>query len=347
MAFNKRNKRKKVRRKKSCFITKIINIGELMINKGIKKLKAAAIQMESKNFNIDENLKNAQKLVEKAVSQGAELILFPEFMPTGYIFSKKIWQAAEPSNGKTVQWLKKNSKKYNVWLGTSFLEAEDENFYNTFVLTNPAGEEDGRVRKAAPCWCEAYYFKEGNYSHVIETEIGKIGVGICYENLLSYLLKEVYEKSVDILLMPYSGPTLMKSSLIKDKHVEEYHKVLKETPLNYANQLGIPVIMSNKCGDWISPVPLGKKQISYFPGFSTIVDSDGTLIEQMDNQEGIIISDVILDPERKKSDKPKYHGRWAWKGHWFRNLLIMQEKIGKIIYLNSNLRKKLARETSL
>ncbi|MDY6797094.1 MAG: hypothetical protein SWK76_17705 [Actinomycetota bacterium] len=44
-----------------------------------------------------------------------------------------------------------------MWLATGFLEAEGEDFYNTFVHCNPSGEEDGRVRKQTPAFAEAYY----------------------------------------------------------------------------------------------------------------------------------------------------------------------------------------------
>ena len=88
------------------------------------------------------------------------------------------WDAGEPSNGKTVQWLKATSRRLHVWLGTSFLEADGADFYDTFVLTAPSGEEAGRVRKQNPAGPEAYFFRGDIGPHVITTAIGKIGVGI-------------------------------------------------------------------------------------------------------------------------------------------------------------------------
>ena len=80
--------------------------------------------MESKNGLIEENLEHATSLVDRAAQEGAKLILLPEFMPTGYIFSKAIWDGAEPKEGPTVKWLRENSKRLGIWLGTSFLEAD-------------------------------------------------------------------------------------------------------------------------------------------------------------------------------------------------------------------------------
>ena len=116
-------------------------------NAEIKRLCIAVIQIESQNGQINKNLKKAAELINEAVKKGAEFILLPEFLAAGYSFSNDIWDAAEPKNGRTVKWLKENTIKYNIWIGTSFLEAEGEDFYNTFVLMKPDGKEAGRVRK--------------------------------------------------------------------------------------------------------------------------------------------------------------------------------------------------------
>jgi N-carbamoylputrescine amidase len=90
-------------------------------------------------------------------------------MPTGYIFTTEIWDGAEPKSGPTVRWLCENSKRFNVWMGTSFLEADGEDFFNTFVLATPDGKEAGRVRKCPPAAFEAYFTVGSPGSHVIDT----------------------------------------------------------------------------------------------------------------------------------------------------------------------------------
>src|SRR5260370_3437252 len=141
-------------------------------------LRVAAAQMESRNGEVEANLAHATALVEEAARRGAQLVVFPELMPTGYVLTKEIWNAAEPREGPTVHWLKESSKRWGIWLGTSFLEAVGEDFFNTFVLTAPTGEEAGRVRKQFPAIWEAYFFNGDPGSHVIEPTLGKIGLGI-------------------------------------------------------------------------------------------------------------------------------------------------------------------------
>jgi hypothetical protein len=57
--------------------------------------------------------------------------------------------------------------------------------------------------------------------------------------------------------------------------------------------------MVNKVGRSYKPPPNEIK--GFYPGLSAIVDSDGTVRQSMDDQEGIGLADVTLDPSRKKS----------------------------------------------
>ena len=313
----------------------------------VRTIRVAAVQMESKNGLIDTNLHHATQLVDRAAQKGAKLILLPEFMPTGYIFTKSIWDGAEPTKGPTVKWLCENSQRLGVWLGTSFLEADGEDFFNTFVLTTPDGKEAGRVRKQKPAAFEAYFTKGDSGPHVIDTEFGKIGVGICFENQLAYIPHMMHRQSVDLMLMPHSAPTPMHGFFFRRKQVEYYNNTLSKLAARYARLLGVPVVMVNKSGPWKTPLPgLPFRQDSTFPGLSTIADSDGAIKAQMRNEEGIIVEDVTLDPSRKRHEPPQCYGRWAWKGPWWQNVIPVLEAIGGLWYSISSERKKRAREIS-
>jgi N-carbamoylputrescine amidase len=246
--------------------------------------------MQSSDHDIDTNLKRATAFAEKAAAQGARLLLFPELMATGSYLYFDTWDSAEPSNGKTVAWLKSTSKRLGVWLGAGFLEADGADFYDTFVLTTPAGEEAGRVRKQVPAGPEAYFFRGEVGSHVIDTDIGKIGVGICAENYYCFIASQMIQQSADLILMPHASPDMLGGGGLPSPpgtHIATW----------YAKKLGIPAVMVNKVGRSYKPPPNEIK--GFFPGLSAIVDSDGTVRQSMDDKEGIGIADVTLDPLRK------------------------------------------------
>jgi N-carbamoylputrescine amidase len=162
---------------------------------GAMPLRIAVVQMKSLDHDIDGNLKQATKYADEAAAQGVQFILFPEFMATGSYLSFDTWDSAESSQGKSVQWLKSTSRRLHMWLGASFLEASGADFFDTFVLTAPSGDEAGRVRKQIPAGPEAYFLRGDVGPHVISTAIGKIGVGICAENYYCFAASQFLKDS--------------------------------------------------------------------------------------------------------------------------------------------------------
>ena len=216
-----------------------------MVKQGVRTLRVAAVQMESKNGQVEANLEHATRFIEKAAEAGAQLIILPEFMPTGYVFTNAIWEGAETGEGPTVLWLRENSKRLGVWMGTSFLEAEGQDFFNTFVLTRPDGQEAGRVRKQTSALFEAFFVKGDGGPHVLATQFGKVGVGICYENQLAYIPRLMHEQSVDLLVMPHSAPTPTPTILVSRQNAEDFNRGRKDLASHYARVLGVPAVMIN------------------------------------------------------------------------------------------------------
>lgn len=319
-----------------------------MAEQEARTIRVAAVQMESENGRVEANLERATRFVDQAAEKGADLIILPEFMPTGYVYTTAIWEGAETKQGTTVVWLRENAKRLGVWIGTSFLEAEGEHFFNTFVLTGSDGKEVGRVRKQTSALFEAFFVKGDAGPHFIDSEFGKVGVGICYENQLAYIPSMMCENSVDLLLMPHSAPTPSTSVLVSRKNAEDFNRGLKELAPHYARVLGVPAVMINKSGPWQTPVPglPFLRQDSAFPGLSTICDSDGTVKAQMGSEEGVIVEDVTLDPSRKTGRMPQCYGRWAVKERIPIPAPQVIEALGKTWYALSAERKKRARKIS-
>lgn len=282
----------------------------------VRVIRVGAVQIDCQAGKVQENLNHATDLVGEAARQGAQLILLPELMPSGYLLTEEIWDCAEPFHGRTVSWLTGLAKQMGISVGTSFLEAEGEDFYNTFVLAVPGGQIAGRVRKSPPASLEACFYRAGEGSHVIETDLGRIGVGICYENLLYERLVGLYAEGVDLVLQPAAAgrPKPMKPGDIK-----LFDRMVARFAPSYARALGVPVVFSDRTGPLHTPLPIVNGELnSNFPGFSTIVDSDGSVKAKLGNEEGVIVSDVRLDPGRKKKIKPRRFGKmWAFRVPWY------------------------------
>jgi len=279
------------------------------------ELAVAAIQMESSNQDINGNLARALPLVEEAAGKGARLICLPEFMPSGYIFDESIWEVAEKEDGYTVQWLAEHAGRLKVTLGTSFIETTGNGFRNAFVLMGPEGEY-GRVYKQDVALFENYFMEGEAGSHVIQTPMGNVGIGICYENMRAFLSGLLVQHDADILLQPHSCPAL--PHFLPQKFKQIFKDIIGRTPVTYAEGLGIPAVFINKCGPFHSSTPSFPyvKFRSSFVGMSAIVDSDGTVLKQVDTDTAVLVDKVKLDPGRKTRKPLPANGHWAIKAPW-------------------------------
>jgi N-carbamoylputrescine amidase len=314
-----------------------------------RTLRIAAIQMVSKVGAIEENLAHARELLEQAVKEGAQLVIFPELMPSGYTLAARIWEGAEPSQGPTAAWLREAAAQFGVYVGTSFIEAQDGHFYNTFVLAAPDGHEAGRVHKEH---VETYFFKgKKGTRHVIETEIGKIGVGICGDNHYASLLPALQREQVDLMLMPHAWPAPKEvTQMISEEDIQRQTRLAKKIASLYHRNLGVPVVYVNRVGP--AAVDKGPGLTSRFmnsphfkfAGLSTIIDSNGELKIQLSDQEGAAIADVLLDPGLKTAPTPPAYGNWVFPGPITRDIIFGLDGIaGKIWYTFNTERKRISR----
>jgi N-carbamoylputrescine amidase len=267
----------------------------------VRRLNLSVAQMQSVDGDIDGNLRRATGLAQTARADGAELVLFPELMPTGYALDKSIWLAAEPRVGPTARWLAATSRRLGCAIGASFLEAQDGAFYNTFVLAGADGRELGRVRKETPASGEVPFFRGEAGPHMIEAPFGRIGVGICYENYLCSLERHFAAGRPDLILQPHSFPGMAQAGGTASPpgtFVAAWH----------AKRFGVPVAMTNKVGPWSTIAPSGRRVYGGFPGASAIVGADGETLALLGDQPGVAVAQVTLDPARKAASAPTCEG---------------------------------------
>ena len=272
-------------------------------------LTVAVIQSESKAGMVEKNLEHAYYLAEEAAQAGARFILFPELMPSGYITDRNCWDSAEPFDGPTVQWLKHTAMDLKIWCGTSFIEVEGKDFYNTFVLAGPEGSIEGKVRKQ---WLAAHEFfctTSFKAPHIIETDFGKIGVAICYEGTIRRLMEELKEARVDLVLLPTADPV---PEFAKDDNPTEWDHDLRDTAVLWASVLGVPALLANQAGLWVAKMPgLLPNQDSSFRGQSAIADYDGSLVAALDQEEGIALGTVHSNPLGSNTGEVPRYGRYC------------------------------------
>lgn len=294
---------------------------------------------------VDSNLAHAEKFIASTVGKGAQLVLLPELMPGGYMATEEIWKDAETIKGGSVEWLLSTASRFGIYLGFSFLEAEGEDFYNSFVLASPEGKMLGRVRKNPPASIEAYFYKAGSDSHVIETELGRIGVGICYENLLYNQMCFLHDAQVDLVLSPAAAG---RPKPLIPGDVKRFEETLVNSREIYAKTLGVPMIMANRVGPLETELPGNLPYLkSSFPGLSSIVDFDGTIKGELGEEEGFIVADVCPGSRDRNKYGPKRYGKmWAVPVPWYAFIWPLTQKMGEKSYAGNSRRKERALSVS-
>ena len=152
-----------------------------------EKVNVALAQISCKIGDKKHNFNIMKKNIKKAKKRGANLIIFPELSLTGYVNRDLTYELAEPIPGSAIRSLEEITKKEKVYMVFGMLERSEKAhavLYNTSVLLGPDGLI-GKYRKmhlpTHSVFEEKRYFRLGYEAPVFETNIGKLGLIICYD----------------------------------------------------------------------------------------------------------------------------------------------------------------------
>ena len=179
-------------------------------------VRAGAVQFTHRASDKAYNLERIRAFVAEAAATGVQLIAFPEMCVTGYWHVIKMSRAeiaalAEPvPAGPSTQTLLGLAREHNLVIGAGLIEAENDRFYNSYIIVEP----DGRfvVHRKLHAF-ENAHITPGERFTVFASSIGcRIGVLTCYDNNLVENVRITALLGADILLAPHqTGGTASKS----------------------------------------------------------------------------------------------------------------------------------------
>ena len=162
-------------------------------------MRLAAIQLFATPFALEANLDRAATLIRQAHEQGALLALLPELFNCGYTYSIQNFKAAEPLDGPTTSWLREMARTYGLYVGGSFLRSDHGRVFNSLVLAGPSGDMY-IYDKIHPFLWERCYFERGAQPVIAETELGRIGLMVCWD-IAHREPVTTYKGKVDLVLV--------------------------------------------------------------------------------------------------------------------------------------------------
>ncbi len=253
----------------------------------------AAIQMVSTD-TVAENLNIAQKLIAEAVSKNAKFVTLPENFPLmGKQDNDRLAITEAFGNGPLQSFLSKQSKQHQIWLlgGTIPLKSDKpDKVLAASLLYSPKGEcaahydkihlFDALVNESNnESYKESNTFEPGNELVVVQTEIGNIGLSVCYDLRFPELYRKMHNDNVQIITAPSAF-----TATTGEAHWETLLRTRAIENLCY-------VIASNQGGTHVNERETW--------GHSMIVDPWGTILASVDKGPGIAIAAVDLDKQGK------------------------------------------------
>jgi len=189
-------------------------------------VKVAVVQAASVLFDREATVEKACRLIREAAAQNAQLVLFPEAFipayPRGLSFGmvvgsrtlegrrtwQMVWESAVEIPGAATEALGNVVRETGVHLAMGVIERDGQfsggTLYCTLLYFGPDGQIEGKHRKLKPTGAERLIWGEGDGSTltVLDTELGKIGGLICWENYMPLARMAIYGKGVEIYLAP-------------------------------------------------------------------------------------------------------------------------------------------------
>lgn len=196
------------------------------MTRNFSTVTVAVVQAAPVLFNQVATIPKACRLITEAAAQGAKLVLLPEAFipayPRGFSFGmvvgsrsphgralwQRYWENSMVVPGPATDALGQIAREAGIYLAIGVIE-RDQTFsggtlYCTLVYFGPDGRLLGKHRKLKPTGAERLIWGEGDGSTltVLDTEIGRIGGLICWENYMPLARTAMYGQGVEIYLAP-------------------------------------------------------------------------------------------------------------------------------------------------
>jgi predicted amidohydrolase len=181
------------------------------------KIKLALAQISSKRENKSENLLKIEKLTLKAKQQSADLIIFPEMSLTGYVLLDQVYELAETIPGPSTQKIETLAKKTGMHIIFGMPELSENTqatIFNTAVCVGPQGLI-GKYRKmylpTHSVFEEKRYFRPGYETASFQTELGNIGLTICYDVFFPEVYRLTRLMGAQLIICISASPAVRRS----------------------------------------------------------------------------------------------------------------------------------------
>lgn len=165
----------------------------------------AGLQFEPLIGEPEQNRRATEDGIRRAAAAGARLVVLPEACTSGYVFESRdeLVELAEavPSGPSVTLWAAL-AAELDLYVVAGLVERRGDDVFNSAVLVGPQGWI-GTYEKAHLWNAEKdLYAPNVTGFPVFETELGRIGIGICYDAWFPETFRTTALAGADLLALP-------------------------------------------------------------------------------------------------------------------------------------------------
>jgi predicted amidohydrolase len=239
-------------------------------------MRIASAQLSPFKGNVDKNIAAHLRWIEKAASEGADAIFFPELSITGYE-PELAAELAMTTDDKRLEAFQQRSDSKGISIGVGVPTRASAGVEITIIVFQPLRDRVAYSKQMLHA-DELPYFKPGNKQVIVTIKHQRIAPAICYESLQMEHAVDAMQLGADIYLA-----SVAKSQNGVDKAVKHYPLV--------AQKFNVPILMSNAVGVCDNFVAAGQ---------SGVWSKEGKLLGQLSStDEGLLIFEMETGAYKK------------------------------------------------
>jgi N-carbamoylputrescine amidase len=258
----------------------------------MSQITVAALQLAFSDV-VEENIRAVSELVREAAAKGAKLILPPELFEGHYFCRTQdevhFTRALPADQHPAVEAMRKLAAELEVYIPTSFFEADGHHHYNSLAMIDDKGEVMGVYRKShipdGPGYSEKFYFRPGNTGFkTFKTAFGKVGPAVCWDQWYPETARALMLDGAEILLFPTAIGT--------EPHDPDLDtsRMWRRAMIGHAVSNVVPVVAANR---------VGTEHGQRFYGHSFICDERGDMLAEFGAEEtGALTASLDLKQAR-------------------------------------------------
>jgi predicted amidohydrolase len=249
-----------------------------------KRFRAAAAQTLARLGDIEHNIEVATQLVNESLRQGAELVVLPECMDTGYLFdSAEHCRALAETvpDGRFVSAMAALARRHGIFIASGITEWDPSRWriFNSGIMLDRKGEVAIHYHKQFLATHDQNWFAFGERGcPVVDTDLGRIGLLICFDGRIPEIARSLALQGAEIIV-----------------------DMANFFAMDQADMWGPARSYEN--GVWlVAATKAGYERSIYYPGGSMIVDPKGRVVAKMPyDRHGVIVADVFPELAHDKS----------------------------------------------